>query len=381
MNKKLGFLVRNAHIYSPTSLGIKDVLVVNNKVVRIEENIIDVPVFVEELDARDMIMIPGVIDQHVHILGGGGEGGLASRVPEVKISELISSGITTVVGLLGTDGVTKNIESLVSKTKELRYFGLNAYALTGSYDYPSITLTDDVRKDIMFIEEIIGCKLALSDHRSPQVSKDELMRLASQVRTARLLSGKKAYLKLHIGESKERLSMIDDILQSTDIPIDIFRPTHVGRTKELLEDAVVFAKKGGLIDFTAKPNESFKDKISYVLDQEVPRQRITFSSDGMGSWSTYKDGVIDRIGYSSMDALLKSIQYLFEQEMLPLEELLPFVTSNVANALGLEYKGNIKEGNDADLVLMNDAFEVVHVFSNGKHMMKDKKLLVKGYYE
>ncbi|MGS0972804.1 MAG: beta-aspartyl-peptidase [Candidatus Izemoplasmataceae bacterium] len=381
MSEKYGYLLRNAEIYSPKYLGINDVLVVNNKILRIKKKIKDIPEFVEIIDVSGMKMIPGIIDQHVHILGGGGEGGFASRVPEVKISELISSGITTVVGLLGTDGVTKNIESLIAKTKELRHFGFNAYALTGSYDYPSITLTGDVRKDIVFIKEVIGCKIALSDHRSPQITKDELLRLVSQVRTARLLSGKKAYLKLHMGESKEKLSMIDDILESTDIPIDIFRPTHVGRTKELLEDAIVFAKNGGIIDFTARPDESFKEKMKYVMDQNIPRNLITFSSDGMGSWSTYKDGALDKIGYSSMDALLKSIQYLFEEKLLSLEELLPFVTSNVASALGLECKGSIREGNDADLVLVNDAFEVVYLFSNGKLMMNDQNILVKGYYE
>lgn len=45
---------------------------------------------------------------HVHITGGGGEAGPASRCPEAQLSKLISAGITTVVGVTGTDSVTRS---------------------------------------------------------------------------------------------------------------------------------------------------------------------------------------------------------------------------------------------------------------------------------
>ena len=57
-------------------------------------------------------------------------------------------------------------ENLVSKAKALKEEGLSVYCLTGSYGYPSVTLTGDVKKDILFIDEVIGVKLALADHRA-----------------------------------------------------------------------------------------------------------------------------------------------------------------------------------------------------------------------
>ena len=64
----------------------------------------------EILDAEGKILTPGFLDQHVHITGGGGEGSFHTRTPELQMSELVENGITTVVGLLGTDGITRSVD-------------------------------------------------------------------------------------------------------------------------------------------------------------------------------------------------------------------------------------------------------------------------------
>src|SRR5690606_3180786 len=102
--------------------------------------------------------VPGLIDNHVHITGGGGEGSFKTRVPEITLSKLIEAGITTVVGLLGTDATTRSVENLVAKAKALKEEGVSVYVHTGSYEFPSVTLTGQIKKDIVFIEEIIGAK-------------------------------------------------------------------------------------------------------------------------------------------------------------------------------------------------------------------------------
>ena len=57
--------------------------------------------------------------------------------------------------------------------------GVHTYILTGSYTYPTYTLTDSVEDDIVFIDSILGVKLAY-DHISSHITDDELVRLASQ---------------------------------------------------------------------------------------------------------------------------------------------------------------------------------------------------------
>lgn len=49
------------------------------------------------------------------------------------------------------------------------------------------------------IDEIIGVKIALSDHRSPSISSDELARLASDARVAGMISGKAGIVVAHMG--------------------------------------------------------------------------------------------------------------------------------------------------------------------------------------
>lgn len=185
-------LLKHADVYAPEHLGKKDVLIVGDKICRIAdrvegyEGLPEVEVF--ELEGRKLV--PGYIDLHVHITGGGGEQGPASRVPESQLSVFVKSGITTVVGLLGTDGITRSMENLVAKAQALNDEGITVYVLSSAYVYPPITLTGNLEKDIMMVEPIIGVKVAVSDHRSSNPTGEELIRLATAARRAGLLSNK-----------------------------------------------------------------------------------------------------------------------------------------------------------------------------------------------
>ena len=151
-------LIKNVEVYSPQYKGKKDVFVSGGKISLIEDKINFDSEKIKIIDARGKILTPGFIDQHVHITGGGGEGSFKTRAPEITLSKLTSGGITTVVGLLGTDGTTRSVENLVAKAKALKEEGITVFAHTGSYEYPTVTLTDSIKKDICFIEEIIGEK-------------------------------------------------------------------------------------------------------------------------------------------------------------------------------------------------------------------------------
>ena len=181
-------LVKNAEIYAPEYLGKKDLLICGGKIECIQDSIGELPVECEILDAEGKILTPGFLDQHVHITGGGGEGSFHTRTPELQMSELVENGITTVVGLLGTDGITRSVDNLYAKTRVLCEEGVSAYMLTGAYGYPSPTITGETDRDIVFVNEILGVKLAISDHRAPNVTGDQLVQIASKARVAGMLS-------------------------------------------------------------------------------------------------------------------------------------------------------------------------------------------------
>lgn len=377
-------LIKQASIYAPAFQGVQDVLLGGEAILLMGENIELNHPDVKVIDGAGKRLMPGLIDQHVHITGGGGEGSFKTRVPEITLSKLVEAGITTVVGLLGTDASTRSVENLVAKAKALKEEGITAYAHTGSYEYPSVTLTGSVRKDIVFIEEIIGGKVALSDHRSSSLTPAELARLASDVRTAGMLSGKAGALIAHMGSGRRGMGMIREVLETTDIPITTIRPTHVNRAESLLNEALEFAKDGGIIDITCGTYQEWPAHrvIQLARERQVPLENITISSDGYGSWSTYDEkGVMLKIGVSQVTSFWETLRHMVVEEAVALEEALPFFTSHVAEALSLKQKGRVAVGADADLLLVNSEMQLESVIARGRLMMHEGSCLVKGTYE
>ncbi len=379
-------LIKKIQVYTPKNIGIKDILICNEKIIEIGDNLNYLFNNLVEIDGKNKIAIPGIIDQHIHILGGGGEGGYRTRVPEVFLGDLIKAGVTTVVGLLGTDCMTRSIESLIAKTKSLKEEGISAYCLTGGYEYPSPTVTGTVKKDIGLIEEIIGVKLALSDHRSSAIQMNELERLALDARVAGMLSGKAGIVKIHMGDAKSGLDFVLEIIKKLEAPITSFRPTHVGRNKSLFNQCLEFNKLGGYIDITASDNGNITSIINIfkiLKEENCMLEKVTLSSDGNGSWSNYdKDGNLLEIGASPCDSVYKKIIELVKNKIFDLEEALSFGTYNVAKALKLENKkGTIKEEYFADILIIDENYEINTVIANGNILMKDKILLRKSFFE
>ena len=196
-------LIRHADVSAPEALGRADLLVADGRIIALAPSLPSLPpeLRVEEIDLGGLRLVPGFIDAHVHVTGGGGESGPSSRVPPIGLSALSRAGITSVVGVLGTDGTTRSMAELVARTLGLRDEGLSAWCYTGSYQVPPITLTGSVRGDIAFVDPILGVgELALSDHRSSQPTFDELIRIASDCHVAGLMSGKAGVLHLHLGD-------------------------------------------------------------------------------------------------------------------------------------------------------------------------------------
>lgn len=370
-------LIKNAEVYAPQYLGKKDILLSYDRILQVDDHIDRSLPNVTIIEAAGKIVTPGFIDQHVHIIGGGGECGLHSRTPELRFSHAVESGVTTLVGMLGTDGYTRSIESLVAKTKALNNEGITAYCLTGSYQLPSPTLTGSVAKDIIYLNEVIGCKLACSDHRSSHPTRQDLISLLSEVRTAGLVSGKPGMLVVHIGPFQAGIEPLLDIIRTTDIPIRHVRPTHMGRHPK---QAMELMNLGGYADFTASK------KLPAILKDmwnDVDRSFMTVSSDSNGSapiWNEDHTAPIG-IGIGKMTSLFQCIRDLVKLG-IPFGEALPLITSNVAQALEIyPRKGLISAGSDADLCLMDRDLELQTVIAKGQVLMQDKKILVRGMFE
>ncbi|MFT9495998.1 beta-aspartyl-peptidase [Anaerosolibacter sp.] len=387
-------LIKNGKIYSPEYLGEGDIFIVNGKIAKIDRDV-DITLSnlnIEIIDAGGKYVVPGFIDNHVHMIGGGGEGGFYSRTPEIMLSGVIRTGITTLVGVLGTDGTTRHLESLLAKARGLETEGVSTYIYTGSYEIPTITMTGSIRKDIILIDKVIGTgEVAISDHRSSEPTKEELIRLVTDTRLGGMISGKLGVVNLHMGSGKKGLDMIFEILKDTEIPIRHFFPTHVGRKRELLDQSIEFAKMGGKIDMTAgvDPNNGFVGSIKTskaiieCMDKGVPIENITISSDGNGSMAVYNEkGMVEKLLITTLEGLHMEFKDLVKVEGVDMSLALKPITSNVAATLGLyNEKGRIMIGYDADITILDSDLEIDTVLARGKVMMKEKVLTVKGTFE
>jgi len=385
-------LLKNADVYAPAATGRADILAAGGRILRIEPGIRLPQAYVEEVDAAGLIAVPGFIDGHVHITGGGGEGGYATRTPELLLSDAIRGGVTTVVGCLGTDGITRTPAGLLAKARALDEEGLSTFMYTGHYAVPVQTLTGSIERDLLLIDKIIGVgEVALSDHRSTQPTFEEFARLAAEARRGGILSGKAGIINVHMGDGRRGLSVLRRIIEDTEIPATQFLPTHIGRNPALFEEGIAYAKAGGLVDFTTSTVPAFLDEgevkcsagLRRMLDAGVDAANITFTSDGQGSLPDFDgQGRLRRLDVGRVTSLFAAVRETVRTEGVPLATALRVITANPARILKLRGKGVLAAGADADIVLLDaESLEIDGVIAKGRWLMKGRQPLVRGAFE
>ena len=382
-------LITGGSVYAPDKLGRKEILIAGGGIARIAERI-DLPAEFKPrvIRATGKTIVPGLVDLHVHLLGGGGEAGPWSRTPEISLSKITRAGVTTVVGLLGTDDVSRRTETLLAKAMQLEQEGVSAYIYSGSYQLPLATITGSLRKDIALIPKVVGVgEVAVSDHRSSQPSFEELCRIAAEARVGGMLGGKAGLVHLHMGAGSRRLDPVIRMVQETEIPIGQFLPTHLNRTRSLMEQAIEFAKLGGNIDITASGKDlhfhpTSVEAIRMALDAGISIDQISLSSDSNGSMPVFDEkGNVVKLGVGDIQCMFDDWQLLVKTG-LSLEESLKIVTANPAKRVGLfESKGGLAPGKDADLLILGPDLEIDSVIAKGRLMVHEQEIIVKGTFE
>lgn len=386
-------LIKNANVYTPSPAGRLDLLASGSRIIAMAPDL-DISAFpcdVEVLDAEGLIALPGLVDSHVHMIGGGGEGGYATRTPELSLSDCVRAGVSTVIGTLGTDGLARSMESLVAKAYSLRIQGLSAWIYSGSYRVPLSTVTGDLMKDIMMVDPIIGAgEVAVSDHRSSKPSLEELGRIASEARVGGILAGKAGVVNVHLGDAPAGFAPLEALVAPGDLPRSQFIPTHCNRNPALFAQARAWAAAGGWIDFTTSTVRS------HLADGEVPAaralrvlredgllDRVTCSSDGQGSLPLFDEsGALSGLTMGSCASLWEALRESILGEGLPIEAAAMTVTSTPARALRLPGKGRLEVGADADILLVEAGqLQVSGLVARGRTMMWRGGLLVRGNFE
>jgi beta-aspartyl-dipeptidase (metallo-type) len=392
-------VLRNARVYAPQPLGVADLVLAGRSIAAILERgtaISGIPC--DQIDVQGRIVCPGFVDNHVHVLGGGGGLGFSSRAPEIQASQLARAGITSVIGMLGFDATTKSMAALLAKTKALREDGLSAYCLTGAtLEHPVPTLTGKIRTDIAFVDEIIGVgEISISELGYGYDSYGAGAQYIAEAAVAGLLAGrlsrKSGYLCLQVPPYLSQvLKPIFDVVDKTGIPITHFVPSHVNQTEGYMSDAEAWGKRGGWVDIGANyspannysratpPSKAF----SRLRGAGVALAQILMSSDGNGAPPKEEKGENKpRVAnYMPVAALHAAWRQIVQQEGASIEDALCVVTSNVARATGLASKGEIAPGKDADLLVLNEDLSIQSVIARGKRVVADGVALARGMFD
>ncbi len=348
-------VIKNANVYAPKPMGVKDVLLAGRQIAAIGENLDfhATSVEIDVIDAKGLYLFPGLVDQHVHIAGGGGEGGFHYRTPEISLSHITTAGVTTVIGVLGTDGVTRSTSELLAKAHGLDYEGVSTYIYCGAYQVPTRTITGTPRSDLVFIDKVIGVgEIAISDTRSSHPTDQELAELASEARVGGLLGNKAGVVHLHVGDDDSKLAVLFHVLRKTELPKSMFVPSHLNRNPDLLEEAVRYGKEGGIVDVTSGIRPDDHDQVSVkpskairkLLDAGIDPWNITMSSDSNGSSPIFDDaGKLVAMGIGSIATLWEETRDVIVEEEVPIETAVGIVTRHVARVLKLGHKGPSKQ--------------------------------------
>lgn len=384
-------LLIGGHIYAPEDLGTQDILIAGDKIAAIGKNLeISGSVEIDRIKIDGKKVTPGFIDLHVHITGGGGEAGPASRLPEINVSTVLSAGVTTLLGVLGTDSVSRSTETLLAKAQGLEQEGITANILSGAYSFPGLpTVTGSLQKDVALIPHIIGVgELAISDHRGPHATFEEFIRVISDARVGGLIGGKPGLAVLHMGGADERMEKLFRLVNETDIPITQILPTHTTRNRGLWKDAIKFALLGGNLDITALPADSNHEislatAIKDLQSNDISLEQVTVSSDANGSLPLFDENKkIIGMKMGEISTLTLEFQRLVQSGILPVSEALKLFTSNPATRLGLKStKGVLATSASADIIVFDHEWKIDTVLSKGTVFVQNSQLIKGGYYD
>jgi beta-aspartyl-dipeptidase (metallo-type) len=381
-------LLSGADVHAPEPIGQRDVLIGGGRIVALVDPSLERGWdLVEKVDLHGLVVTPGLVDSHVHFLGGGGGDGYDSRSPELQLSDFTKNGVTTAVGPLGIDPVSRSLEGLLAKARALTQGGITAYVYTGGFRRPLLNLTGSPWRDAYLVPEVRGVKLAIGVDRAPSHATRELADLGRELYWVERATGRTQVLHVHLGTLADGHALVrelaEELADSQRLVV-----THCNRTERHVETAIALAGLGVWTDMTCMISPArgmpgslrASDAVIRMQEAGAPLERVTLSTDGNGQaperepggdWAPYR---------THMDSLLDEIRALIGAG-LTLGQAIAMASAKPAEALGLEEKGRIRVGADADLLAFGPGLQLREVYARGRRLFGGGRVLAPGRYE
>ncbi len=386
----MNILIKNAIIVNADKKSAKpqDVLIEKGVIAKIAATIKDDNAKV--IDAKGRFLLPGLIDLHVHLREPGQE---HKETIKTGSQSAVKGGFTTIFCMPNTKPVVDNASIVDAIIKEAKSVGLvNVYpvgAITRGQKGEELT-------DIFELKRA-GC-IALSDDGC-SVDNSQLMRHAVEyAKMAEILLIQhceepslskggvmnEGYNSTLLG-LKGQPGISETIIVSRDIELAHYLNAHIHLAHISLKRSVElirFARKQG-VKITAEvcPHHFSltDDEVKTFNTNTKVNPPLRTKEDIKALKQALKDGTIDCIvtdhaphtveekelvfdhapfGLTGLEtALGLGVSELIDQGILTWPQLVDKMSTSPANIVGLDNKGCIKEGNDADLVIVDPDIE------------------------
>lgn len=383
-------LLQNATVYAPKRLGVTNVLVGGRSILAIGAELnADGILGAAVVDLTGKTVVPGLVDGHLHQIGGCGLQGYASRAPELWTGELALAGITTSVATPGMDTLTKNMESVLAKVYALESDGLSAYAFLGGGRRPYQTLTGSIRKDLFVIEKLVGVKVFLGESAASRYTNDELIDLASELEWSARTTSKACLLHAHLGETEDPAVQLLFTIKNSSAAPERFQATHGNYTEHTMTASLELARAGCVVDLNPLLDPRAGVMAAIGVQEALPRllqagidpAMLTMSTDGNANVPRLQPDGSRGPYVKNLGSLWAAIAELVNDIGMKLEDVLPLVTSNPARVLHLGEKGHVRTGADADLLVLDSNLQIVDVYAKGRRVVGDGAPLIESMYE
>lgn len=358
-------LLKNVDLYTPEHVGIKDILIDDSVIIKIDNQIICNDC--EIINCNGNIICPMFVDGHEHLFIGVNHDYWSTE-------GIMKSGIGTIVGCLANEQSYNDVDKLINIINDINSSNLiTAYCLAGSKNY-----VEDTTNYILNNKNVIGIKTALFQPQRPKpnLSYEKLKQDAIRTYNGGLKSGKSVQVHIHLdhpfsGRNKEtieninsghldNLHWIDKIVEETSVPYSLFKLTHA---QKYYDRILEYANKGCFIDYTAFSGDydtRFDCLVKAIKDKSVDLSKISISSD-LGIMITEQG----HLGEETPISLLNTIRKLALEKGLLLEDILKMVTSNPAILINKDC-GIIKENSPYKLLMLDIELNINSIINHGE---------------
>ncbi len=397
-------LIKNGTIINSDSTIKANVLIEDSKIIDIVE---DEPLVDEIIDAKDMIIVPGLIDMHVHFRDPGYE---YKDDIESGSKAAVAGGVTTCLPMANTNPLNDNssiTESMILKSKKIGLIDLlpigavskgfkgesivemgdmiEAGAVAFSDDGLPITNSSVMRSALEYassfnsfvishsedcclahsgvmnegeISTILGLKGMPSEKEEIMVARDMLLakltgghihiaHVSSQWSLKLIELAKKEGINVTCEVTPHHFSFTDQKLLDYDTNYKMSPPLRSQKDMEAMREGL----KNGLVDVIATDHAPHHSDEKFVEFEKAP------------------------FGILGLQTLIPLTLKLVEEEVISLNKMVELTSSKPAKLLKLKDKGTIDKGMLADITIIDPNLEYVYDDNLNKSKSKNSPLL------